>query len=70
MHYTYLNSRPIDSIPKIISVLDDFYKKYNRSTKYIDVINILLPWDTYDVNLTPNKREIFIKEQLLTKIVN
>ncbi len=51
-------------------MLDDFYKKYNRSTKYIDVINILLPWDTYDVNLTPNKREIFIKEHLLTKIVN
>jgi DNA mismatch repair ATPase MutL len=52
----YLNKRPIDPLSKIINTLDLYYKKYNKYTKYIFVINIVLPWDTYDVNLTPNKR--------------
>lgn len=52
----FLNNRPIDPLPKIVNVLDSYYKKYNRSTKYAFIINLVLPWDTYDVNLAPNKR--------------
>jgi DNA mismatch repair ATPase MutL len=68
--YMYLNRRPIDLIPKIMNTLDAYYKKYNRLTKYAYIINIVLPNESFDVNLTPNKREIFIKEQLINMIIS
>lgn len=44
MHYLYLNSRPIDPLPKLTYVFDEYYKKYNKSTKYVYILNIVLPW--------------------------
>ena len=67
--FMYLNKRPIDPLQKVQSALNDIYRKYNKHTKYIYILNLVLPWESYDVNLAPNKREILIKEQLVEKIV-
>lgn len=59
--YMYLNKRPIDPVPKLHNFLNEVYRKYNKSTKFVYIINLILPWNHYDVNLAPNKREILIK---------
>lgn len=56
MQYCYLNKRPIDTPSKISAVFDQYYRKYNKGTKYVFIINICVPSDCVDVNLTPNKR--------------
>ena len=61
----FLNRRPIDSIPTILSALNEMYKKYNKNTKYAFVIDLKLEHTEIDVNLTPNKREVFIRKNTL-----
>lgn len=65
----YINRRPIDFIPIIKAVLSEFYKKYNNNTHYAVILNLKLDHNKIDVNLTPNKREIFIRREILDKIV-
>lgn len=45
------------------------YKKYNSSAKYAFLINLELDHTKIDVNLTPNKRKIFIRKEILEKIL-
>ena len=66
----YLNSRPIDTLPKIADNLNFFYRKYKKSTKYAFILNLKVDWKVYDINLAPNKREIIIQDKLVEQINN
>lgn len=65
----YLNKRPIDVINVLLLTFNEIYRKYNNNTKYAFIINFKLRHDMMDVNLTPNKREVFIRKEILEKIV-
>ena len=68
-HYLFLNRRPIDVVTAIQAALNEAYKKYNNNTKFAFLINLKLDHSKIDINLTPNKREIFIRKEVLEKIV-
>ena len=68
-HYCFVNRRPIDPLPAILNALNDIYKKYNNNTKYAFILNLKLHHDQIDLNLSPNKREIFVRKVTLDKII-
>ena len=39
LHYCFVNRRPVDPLPLLVSTLNEVYKKYNHGTKYVFVIN-------------------------------
>lgn len=49
--------------------MNEIYKKYNNNTKYAFVLNLKLDHQHIDVNLSPNKREIFIRKNVLDNII-
>ncbi|KAK9915857.1 hypothetical protein WJX75_005272 [Coccomyxa subellipsoidea] len=66
-HYFFLNGRPVN-LPKFSKVLMDTYRIYTscgntanvRPTAFID---IRLPKDSYDINVTPDKRKALIHQE-------
>ena len=56
-------------MPLLVTGLNEVYKKYNHSTKYISVLNLKLSHQHLDLNLTPNKREIFVRKNILEKLI-
>ena len=59
----YLNNRPVD-ISKIMKKISAIYRKYSKSntnsTSPILLLNIMIPSYLYDINVTPNKRQVFL----------
>lgn len=49
--------------------MNEIYKKYNNNTKYAFIVNLKLEHQQIDLNLTPNKREIFVRKNILEGIV-
>ncbi|KAJ3130377.1 Mismatch repair endonuclease pms2 [Nowakowskiella sp. JEL0407] len=60
--YVYINKRPVD-MPKLIKLVNEVYKGLVSNQYPILIINLKLPTDSYDVNVTPNKRKIFIQQE-------
>lgn len=61
--YLYLNSRPVD-IPKISKMINIIYKQFNLTQYPIYVLNIIVRPDSYDVNVTPDKRTVYLENEL------
>jgi DNA mismatch repair ATPase MutL len=68
-HYLFVNRRPVDVQPALLAVLNEIYRKYNSGTRYAFVLNLKLEHQQIDVNLSPNKREVFIRKTALEGIV-
>ena len=44
-------------------LLNDMYKQYNASATVSVIWNIIVEDDNYDINVSPDKREVFIKNE-------
>lgn len=61
--FCYLNFRPIDLPKKVKSILLELYKQYNPSGQVCIVLNILAKDGHFDINVSPDKREVFLKNE-------
>ena len=61
IQYIYVNNRPVD-LPKINRLINEIWLKYalKSRTNISYILNIHLPTYTYDINMSPNKREIVL----------
>jgi len=55
--YFFVNRRPVD-LPSISQKMNQSYRACNMSQYPVVVLNFTLPTDSYDVNVTPNKRTL------------
>ncbi|KAF2073628.1 hypothetical protein CYY_005047 [Polysphondylium violaceum] len=60
--YVYLNSRPID-LSSLSKVVNSLFQQYCKKAYPIFILNIKTPMDNYDVNVTPDKRTVFIHHE-------
>ncbi|KAL4465170.1 hypothetical protein ABPG72_019324 [Tetrahymena utriculariae] len=61
MSYLFVNTRPVNPFKKMNSIFSDIYKKYNTSARYIYILHLKVKKDAIDFNVSPDKRDIFIK---------
>lgn len=67
--FYYVNSRPCEP-PKIIKLINDVYKQYNPHQYPFVFLNINLDRATVDVNVTPDKRKVFLtKEKIILDVI-
>jgi DNA mismatch repair protein PMS2 len=57
--FVYVNGRPVD-LPKINKLLNELYGSFNSLQKPMAVLNFILAPTDYDVNVTPDKRKVFL----------
>ncbi|KAH7316285.1 hypothetical protein KP509_21G086600 [Ceratopteris richardii] len=57
--FFYINGRPVE-LPKVSKMLNELYKSFNSLQFPMAVLNFILPPATYDVNVTPDKRKVFL----------
>ncbi|KAL2078191.1 hypothetical protein ACEWY4_025876 [Coilia grayii] len=62
--FFFINKRPCDP-PKISKVVNEVYHMYNRHQYPFVALNITVASDCVDVNVTPDKRQIFLQEEKL-----
>ncbi|GAX74397.1 hypothetical protein CEUSTIGMA_g1845.t1 [Chlamydomonas eustigma] len=65
--YTFINGRPVD-LPKVVKILNDVFKSLGSalgagSVKPFAALSILMPRDMCDVNVTPDKRKVFMQSE-------
>eukprot|EP01135_Chromosphaera_perkinsii_P007743 Nk52_evm32s967 gene=Nk52_evmTU32s967 len=60
--YFYINGRPCD-IPRLTKVVNETYRMFNGNQYPVFILNIVGRRDLYDVNVTPDKRSIFLQEE-------
>ena len=59
-----MNCRPIDLPRKMRMLIGEMYKQYNPTASVIVLWNILVEENNYDINVSPDKREVFIKNEI------
>ncbi|KAL7682364.1 putative ribosomal protein S5 domain 2-type [Plasmopara halstedii] len=60
--FCFINGRPFD-LPKLIKTLNEVWRSYEMKQKPACILNFHLPFGDYDVNVTPDKRETFLKHE-------
>ncbi|KAK9762097.1 ATP-binding mismatch repair protein [Basidiobolus ranarum] len=60
--FFYINGRPCD-LPKIAKVFNEVYRTCNSGQYPFVVANILIDTGCYDVNVTPDKRTIYLHNE-------
>jgi len=60
--YFYINGRPC-VLPKITRVINEVYHSFNTNQSPFLVANLILPTSSYDVNVSPDKRTIFLHNE-------
>ncbi|KUF88754.1 Mismatch repair endonuclease pms1 [Phytophthora nicotianae] len=60
--FFFINGRPFD-LPKMAKTLNEVWRQFEMKQKPACVLNFLLPLGDYDVNVTPDKRETFVKHE-------
>jgi DNA mismatch repair protein PMS2 len=63
--YLYINSRPVD-LPKFDRLMNELYRNYNNnnSGQYpVYILNLTVPLNQLDINITPNKRTIILQNE-------
>ncbi|KAI9358709.1 hypothetical protein BD770DRAFT_386803 [Pilaira anomala] len=61
--YFYVNGRPC-ALPRLSKALNEIYRTFISNQYPVIIANIKIPTDTYDVNVSPDKRTIFIHEEV------
>ena len=62
-NYCFLNNRPIDMPKKMKVVFNELYKQYNTSMSPVLILSLLVEDNNYDINASPDKREVFLKNE-------
>ncbi|KAL3276159.1 hypothetical protein HHI36_020878 [Cryptolaemus montrouzieri] len=62
--FFYVNSRPVEPT-KIIKLVNQIYKQFNVNQCPFVYLNILLKKSIVDINVTPDKRQIFLENEKL-----
>jgi DNA mismatch repair ATPase MutL len=57
--FTFVNGRPVD-LPRFAKVMNEVWRRYEMKQKPAFVLDIAVPPGYFDVNLTPDKREVLI----------
>ena len=57
--FVFCNGRPVD-LPKFVKVINEVWRKYEMKHKSACIIDVRVPAGGFDVNLSPDKREIVI----------
>lgn len=60
--FTFCNGRPVD-LPRFAKVLNEVWRRYEMKQKPAFVLDIVVPVGYFDVNLTPDKREVLIVQE-------
>ncbi|KAG0373157.1 Mismatch repair endonuclease pms2 [Mortierella sp. AD032] len=60
--YMFINGRPC-MLPKIARVINEVYHSFNTNQSPFLVANLILPTAAYDVNVSPDKRTIFLHNE-------
>ena len=61
--YCFLNCRPIDLPKRMKNVVIDVYRTMLSHAQVTIIWNILVQERNYDINVAPDKREVFIKNE-------
>ncbi|CAI2382786.1 unnamed protein product [Moneuplotes crassus] len=61
--HCYLNNRPIDLPKKIINCFMEIYKQFSAQVTPVIILNFQVEDQYYDINVSPDKREIFLKNE-------
>ena len=67
--FFFINGRPID-FPKAGSCLNETFKMYSspaisNNTKPMAIVNFIVPSNDFDVNVTPDKRKVFLHREIM-----
>ncbi|XP_037320420.2 mismatch repair endonuclease PMS2 [Pungitius pungitius] len=62
--FFFINSRPCDPL-KVTKLVNEVYHTYNRHQYPFVALNIIVASECVDVNVTPDKRQIFLQEEKL-----
>ena len=60
--FLFVNKRPID-FPKLQKVINEVYRSFSMHQYPVFILNISLPSDEYDINVTPDKRQVMIHRE-------
>ena len=60
--FTFCNGRPVD-LPRFSKALNEVWRRYEMKQKPAFVLDITVPAGYFDVNLTPDKREVLIVQE-------
>lgn len=67
--FFYVNSRPCE-LTKVTKLINDVYRQFNNNQYPFVYLNIIMEKDHVDVNVTPDKRQVFIaKEKMVLATV-
>lgn len=61
--FCYVNERPIEPFKQLVRVFNEVYKQFNSNCKFFFVLNFKMQEDCVDVNLSPDKRELYLKNE-------
>lgn len=60
--FFFVNGRPVD-MPKVSKLVNEFYKGANSRQYPIAIMSFTIPEKACDVNVTPDKRKIFLSDE-------
>ncbi|KAI7892356.1 uncharacterized protein EV154DRAFT_191776 [Mucor mucedo] len=60
--YFYVNGRPC-SLPKLSKALNETYRTFISNQYPVLIADLQMPTNTYDVNVSPDKRTIFVHDE-------
>lgn len=60
--FVFCNGRPVD-MPKMVRALNEVWRRYEMKQKPAFIIDLKVSMGSFDVNLTPDKREVLIQHE-------
>jgi len=63
LQFFYVNGRPAEAPKKIAKVINDIYREFNSKSYPVYVLNYDSVKEEVDVNVTPDKRTIFVSKE-------
>jgi len=62
MLYFFVNKRPVNLNKKFVVLLSQIYRQHNPNAKYLVILNLTIAPEEYDINISPDKKEIVFKK--------
>ncbi len=62
--FLFLNGRPVD-ILKVTKAINEVWRQYEMKHKPAYILDLQLPAGSFDINVTPDKREVFLTKVCL-----